>query len=239
MVALPAGISDRVTDSVFRGLSSPGTWWSGAQRVQVAREARSAKSCALCAERRAALSAASVAGNHAASDLLPPTAVDVVHRIVTDPGRLTEDWYRAATGDGGLTIEEFVEIVAVVSCLTVADTLHLALGEELRPLPAPEAGEPSQEAGDPASETIAWVPTVDPADATGSTLKAYAMPLERFGRVPNVITALSAVTRARADWGRAFYTALSATTDADGERLTEGQLQLVASATSAANDCFY
>ena len=35
-------------------LTSPGTWWSGAERLAIAAEARHAKTCKLCQQRKAA-----------------------------------------------------------------------------------------------------------------------------------------------------------------------------------------
>ena len=40
----------------WQSLAAPGTWWTGAERVAIAREVRAARRCASCAERKAALS---------------------------------------------------------------------------------------------------------------------------------------------------------------------------------------
>ena len=45
-------------------LSEPGTWWTGAERRAIALEARAARDCTLCSERKAALSPFSVDGTH-------------------------------------------------------------------------------------------------------------------------------------------------------------------------------
>ena len=62
---------------------------TGAERVAIAREVRAARRCAFCAERRAALSPTAVSGAHDAATDLRPAIVDAVHRVVTDPGRLS------------------------------------------------------------------------------------------------------------------------------------------------------
>ena len=49
-------------DRVWHGLAGPGTWLSGAERVDVARELRAAPDCALCRERKEALSQAKARG---------------------------------------------------------------------------------------------------------------------------------------------------------------------------------
>ena len=48
----------------WRRIAAPGTWWTGAERVAMAAEVRRARRCALCAERKAALSPFAVEGRH-------------------------------------------------------------------------------------------------------------------------------------------------------------------------------
>ena len=73
-------------------LAAPGTWWTGAERVAIAREARAARDCPYCRERRAARSPHTVGGDHTAATELPPAALEVIHAVMTDaglPGRST------------------------------------------------------------------------------------------------------------------------------------------------------
>ncbi len=74
-------------------LAAPGSWWTGAERVAIAAEVRNAAKCALCRERKAALSPEAVQGAHDRVSELPDPALDVVHRVTTDPGRLTRSWF--------------------------------------------------------------------------------------------------------------------------------------------------
>jgi len=74
-------------------LAAPGAWWTGAERVAIAAEVRASRTCALCHERKAALSPHALAGEHAAAGGLPAPAVEAAHRIASDPGRLTHAWY--------------------------------------------------------------------------------------------------------------------------------------------------
>ena len=74
----------------WRTLARPGSWWTGVERVAIAAESRNAPLCRLCAARKAALTPAGIAGEHAGKHDLPDVAVDAIHRIVTDPGRMTE-----------------------------------------------------------------------------------------------------------------------------------------------------
>ena len=79
-------IRDDVTAShnkVIAHLTSPGTWWAASERRAIAEEARAARSCQLCADRKAALSPFSVNGHHDGPGDLDPQVVDVIHRIIT------------------------------------------------------------------------------------------------------------------------------------------------------------
>lgn len=59
-------------------LSAPGNWWSGAERIAIAQACRDAQQCALCAERKRALSPFGLDGWHGGN--------------TTDAARLTETW---------------------------------------------------------------------------------------------------------------------------------------------------
>src|SRR5437867_1979355 len=76
-------------------VTSPGTWWSGEERHAIAAASRSATECRLCRERKAALSPAAVSGAHDDAGRVPATVVDVVHRIRTDPARLSRSWFES------------------------------------------------------------------------------------------------------------------------------------------------
>ena len=73
----------------WQRLASPGTWWTGAERVAIAAEVRAAWDCALCAQRKEALSPNAVQGAHDGPGELSPVAVEAIHRITTDSGRLS------------------------------------------------------------------------------------------------------------------------------------------------------
>src|SRR5262244_2211354 len=75
----------------WKRLALPGAWWTGAERVAIAAEVRQAQHCALCQARREALTPAAVEGEHDPSSALP-AAVEVIHRVVTDPERLSRKW---------------------------------------------------------------------------------------------------------------------------------------------------
>jgi hypothetical protein len=130
----------------WQRLAAPGTWWTG---------------CALCRQRKHALSPYTVAGNHSALGVLSAPVIDVVHRLATDAGRLTRKWL-SATLDAGLSEEQYVEVVAVVAVIVALDTFDHSLGRPLRPLPLAQPGEPTRHRPAGAKRDLAWVMTVAP-----------------------------------------------------------------------------
>src|SRR2546429_9905823 len=68
-------------------IRSPGTWWTGGERVAIAAEARGAARCALCRERRKSLSPAPVQGRHDGPHPPPENPLAAAPRIPTPPPR--------------------------------------------------------------------------------------------------------------------------------------------------------
>ena len=66
-------------------------------------------------------------GSHAAATDLPPAAVEVVHAVMTDAGRLTRKWYEARLADG-LSDGQYVEIIGTVVALVSIDQFCRGLG---------------------------------------------------------------------------------------------------------------
>jgi hypothetical protein len=87
---------------IWQRLAAPGTWWTGAERIAIAAEVRAARGCTACSERRLALSPEIVVRPHdgASGGVLPDVAVDCVHRIAMDPGRLSRSWLDKALAAG-------------------------------------------------------------------------------------------------------------------------------------------
>ena len=144
--AAPVPVRDEIVTAhgeVWRRIARPGTWFDGPTRVAIAAESRNATSCALCIERKAALSPFSIEGTHESLGDLPETIVDVVHRIVTDPARLRRQWYDDVV-ESGLNDTEYVEIVGVVCSTVSVDTFARAIGVPAPDLPTPEPGAPSR-----------------------------------------------------------------------------------------------
>jgi hypothetical protein len=223
------------------GIGRPGAWWSGPERVAMAAEVRSARRCETCAERKASLSV-SPEPAHEANDLLSSALVDGLHRISTDPGRLTERWLRALLGSG-ITEAAFVESVGVMATTVAVDTLARGIGVPPPPLPEPEPGEPTCVTAASAEVHSAWVPTVVPEKAEGVTADYYARCSGYALGVPHILRALSLVPDEHVGFGAlmdVLYVAHEEMMDfTRGRAIVRPAIELLASTVSAANDCFY
>ncbi|MFP6565562.1 MAG: alkylhydroperoxidase-related (seleno)protein [Myxococcota bacterium] len=222
-------------------LARPGCWWNGAERVAIAAAVRSARDCGLCAERKQALTPNAVQGEHAHAGVLPTVAVEAVHRITSDPSRLSKAWVDGLAKQG-LSDAAYVETVGIVVAVVSIDSFHRNLGLPLEPLPKPEGGEPSGYRPPSAEPGEAWVPWIRPEKASGSETDLY------FGmaRVPHVGMAMSLVPDAVRAMGRlseAQYIALAIVAmpgrNQPGRALERAQIELVAGRVSALNECFY
>jgi hypothetical protein len=94
---------------------------------------------------------------------------------VSDPGRLSEKWVQSVLGRG-LTEGEYVEIVGLVAMVMMMDTFRLALGLAPRALPQPKSGEPTRYRPAGAKKQAAWLPLVEPQDATEADGPMYPTP---------------------------------------------------------------
>lgn len=227
--------------SYWAELARPGCWWSGAERVAIAAEVRCAEACGLCRERKAAVSPFAGAGEHEASAELPAPAVDAVHRLGTDPSRLSRNWLEKLHA-AGLSDGAYVELLGVVVAVVSIDAFHRNLDLDLEPLPEPEAGEPSGYRPAGAAPGEAWVPWIEAEKAIGPEAGLY--PTAK--RAPNVFKAMSLVpdaVRAMARLSHAHYipTGSVATPGVmpEGRALNRAQVELVAGRVSALNECFY
>jgi hypothetical protein len=129
-------------DRAWAAIAAPGTWLTGERRVAVAAEIRRARTCAQCTRLKAALSP-NIPGAHETTGRLGVAEVELIHRVVGDPGRLSEKWSQEVLARG-LSEGEYVEIVGLTAMVMMMDTFTRAIGAPERPLPAPVAGEPTR-----------------------------------------------------------------------------------------------
>ncbi len=222
----------------WQRLAAPGAWWTGAERVSIAAEARHAWQCALCRARQSALTPAAVDGEHDHLGELPEAAVDVIHRVMTDPGRLSRKWFDGIM-ETGLSEEQYVEIIGTLVALISIDRFCLGIGTPLHELPQPLAGEPSRYRPEGLATGEAWVPMLAPDHDTGPEHDLFE--LRPTG---NVIRAMSLVpdeVRTLSDLGAVHYLRNRQVRDpsASSGALSRMQMELVAARVAAARQCFY
>jgi hypothetical protein len=235
----PADHTSAGIDQSWDQLGRAGGWFDGEERIAIAAETRAARECKHCVERRVALSPYSVDGEHTTSENdLAPLAVDTIHRITTDPGRLSERWFEDLA-DGGMCPEELVEITSIIGVVTIADTLARALAQPERALPNASDGEPHRLPALGTTLGRGWVPMLEPESAEGTIKLMYDQLLSAAGFIFNVVRSLTAVPEAVRDFFTAFLPNYSTHGDVRSGGLNRSQVELLASSTSAWNDCFY
>lgn len=222
-------------------MARPGSWWAGSERVAIAAASRAAHDCALCRERKAALSPNAVSGTHdGPRDGLDDKVVDAIHRITTDPARLTGSWVESLI-DEGFSYGHYVEMVSLIVNLISIDTLHEALGLPLEALPEPEPGEPDGYMPPGAAIDVAWVPMIYPQNLTEREADIY-FGAAQMGHVIRAMSLVPDAVRWLNNLGEAHYLPTPQVGDFSKEghlTLTRMQTELVAARTSYYNDCFY
>ena len=208
---------------LWHALGACGTWWSGADRVAAIAEARQALRCELCRARLEALSPMMVAGKHDSISNMPELAVDLIHRLTTDPGRLSKDW--ASQVIESITEEAYVELATVICVQYVIDSYSRCLGAPLRELPVAGEGEPSRIRPQGVGDVGAWVSqSLDKSLANVSRAASLVPDTENLWRELVQIHYSRGPEFADLIWDRA---------------LTRPQVELLASTVSALNECFY
>ena len=214
-------------------LADPGTWGTGAQRLAVAGEIRRACYSAGIQEEPE--------GIGPQSDVeLPETARTVIRKLAVTPNDYVEDTYEEATS-GGLSDEEYVEMVGIVARLTDMDVFARGIGVPLRPFPAARDGEPSRTRPGVAKKEMAWVPTVpnlpeggeEAAEICGDEYRPYI--LRSLSLVPDEM-------RRHLELEEIQYLPMKSILIKDyqhHEGFTRAQVELIAGRVSARNACFY
>ena len=227
----------------WQRLAQPGSWWTGKQRVAIASETRAAIDCPLCATRKNALSPYGLDGKHQqyhqSQDTLPEIAIDAVHRVITDQGRITQR-YVDNNAEQGLSKAAYVELVGLVVSVFSIDEFHRALDLPLQDLPVPAAGEILRYTPQHLSDDVGFVPTIPPEGAIGPEADLWPS-----GRTANVIRALTLVPDALRDWmniAAAQYLSFEQMQNMgkeDSRALDRMQIEMIAGRVSAINECFY
>ena len=203
-------------------IAHPGRWWTGAERVEIARVGRAARDF-----------------EAVGSELLPEAAVYAIQKLVVDNANLNREWYGEIIGSEGMSEDRYVELVAVVVHSLSIDEFHRALGLELEPLPEPLSGEPSRQRPAAAEQRYSWPPIV-PKDGLNPGDQMLYGPME-WGA--NVISALSLIpenVRWLHDLSEGHYLSFAEMRQPDPLRaISRSQIELIAARVSALNECFY
>lgn len=191
-------------ERTWKELSGPGAHWDAVERRSIAEVTRGARE-----------------GHSGEHDRIPPAASAAARLISATPARTTEAWVAETTAELGEP--RYVELVGVVARVTAVDTLHRLLGAELRPLPEPQAGEPTQEpVPEGARRNRTWVRMEMPSP-------------------PFVLGAVPSAMKAMVELSDLLYMPMAEMVDPDWRRggLHRTQIELVAASTSHVNECFY
>ncbi len=234
-------VRDDLVDSheqAWAAIAAPGTWLTGAQRVAVAAEIRHARGCAHCARIREALSPNAVDGAHDSLGALGPAQVELIHRVVNDPGRLSESWAQSVLAKG-LAEGEYVEIVGLIAMIMMMDACAQALGARERTLPAPLPGEPARYRPPGAKKQAAWLPLVEPEDAVDADGPMYPSPKAGY-----IYRGLSLVPQSLRDyWALGFTHYLPGDQvyrfDGSMRAIARPQIEVLAARVSALHQCAY
>jgi hypothetical protein len=206
-------------------IASPGSWWSGAERIELAGTALLAIADADPLPPWIGITST---GWLAPDPMAPAEAHDLVYRLTRHAGTMTVDVYRAATDKLGEL--PYVELCGIVS--TVAAVAHFCrnMGIPVPPLPAPRAGRPTRNRPERLAQAqFNWVPVAAPADQVAAVVQAYtAVPGEQLN------------TWRMAD---AQYMPQPEMVDPRWSRrqggLSRAQMELVAARLTKLRDCFY
>lgn len=225
-------------DKGWASIAAPGTWLSAERRIAVAAEIRRARECAHCARIKEALSPNAIKGAHESLGVVSPAEVELIHRVVSDPGRLSERWAQSVLAQG-LAEGDYVEIVGIIGMVMMMDAFTRALGLPDRALPAPQAGEPTRYRPPGAKKQVAWLPLVEPEDAVAADGPMYPSPKAGY-----IYRALSSVPQSLRDyWALASCHYLPSEViyqfDRSVRAISRPQTEVIAARVSALHQCVY
>jgi len=206
-------------------IASPGSWFTGAERVELAHTVVLALADPdplppwVCV---------STSGRLDGSLVAPLAAHDFAYRLARHAGTITLDVYERVSRDIGEL--PFVELCAVVS--TVAAVWHFSrnIGVPVPQLPAAVDGPPSSDQPEQlARAELSWVPVAAPADQTAAVVQAYtAVP----GEQRNTWRMADAQYMPNDDMVNPAWTRRAG-------GLSRAQMELVAARVTQLRDCFY
>ena len=225
-------------DQAWGAIAAPGTWLTGKRRIAVAAEVRNAHHCAHCAQIKSALSPNGVNGTHQSLGEVGAAEAELIHRVVSDPGRLSESWSNSVLALG-MSEGEYVEIVGIIAMVMIMDRFSLALGAKQRVLPEPVSGDPTRHRPAGAKKQAAWLPLVEPEDVADADGPMYPSPKAGY-----IYRGLSLVPQSLRDyWSLANVHYLPGQFvykfDSSIRAISRPQVEIIAARVSAMHQCVY
>jgi len=164
--------------------------------------------------------------------------IEIIHRVVTDSGRLSDHWFQQALAEGVLE-DEFIEIVSVAVIAVTLDTFANGIGMVEPTLPEATAGVPVRQHAMNAKPGPGWVSTIAPEDAGPDFEDFYAN--ESHFYIRRALTLVPEETRRFWDLMNPLYLEDPRIHELDGtpRAITRGQIEFLAARTSAVLGCYY
>lgn len=206
-------------------LAEPGSWWTGAQRVDLARSVLLAIDDDDPPPPWVGISSTDRLGG---DRVAPDAAHDVAYRIARHAATVSEDVYRSAADSIGEL--PYVELCAIVSSVAAIAHFRRNVGASVPPLPEPVGGAPTGERpAELATAELNWVPVAAPADEVAAVRQAYsAVPAEHANTWRLAASQyMPAEEMVHPDWSRR------------PGGLTRSQMELVAARIAQLRECFY
>ena len=240
--SMRGGVRKEVIDAhaaAWDWIARPGTWMSAAERIAVAHETRLAAECQLCAKRKDALSPAAVQGDHDHSGVLGAAQVESIHKLASDPGRLSKMWLEELFADG-LEDGRYIESAGIVAMVCAMDAFTFATGADRSPLPEPVAGQPAPYRPPGARINDTWVATINPGDQVPEDGPVYGA---RASGVHRALSLVPATKIAVFDLLMAHYISPNLIMDFEqtdiGRAIARPQAEVIASRVSVLNQCLF
>jgi len=217
----------------LQSIAETGTWLTGEERTAIAQHARFARI-------KAKLQEASESVNAPDSDSLSSALRHLISKVAIAPKSIDLDFFRKSLASG-ISDEEYVETIGIVSRVVNLDIFSRGLGIPMRTLPKPNGGKPQQSRPASAIDEGAWVATI-PNDTRNDPLGRQ---MYGGGPQPFIYRALSLAPKEAKRvilGGNAQYLPLDKFMDftySHHPALTRSQLEIVAGRVSVLNQCFY
>jgi hypothetical protein len=221
--------------AVWERLGAPGSSFTGAQRVGLARVARAAFADP---DPLPPWVKPSTVDQRVADPAVAPHLADAVYRLALHAATLSEDWYRSTLDLAEITPQQWVEVVEVVIAVAAIDGFADAAG-------LPHAGLPDALPGPPVGVGEVpsrparhhWVPVLHVEDDQ----HGYWGGAEQVAPVVRAMSGVPGSHRTMFELIETMYMDGPSMADMEWSRgtLDRRQIELVASRLAALRECFY